>query len=181
MLTFKRGARKYKCDYGVTDIYKFYQTTAKEPVDKKTWKSIVEEFNTISLRSCIYEGRELNLPCRLGSIRIKKRAKSLKLREDGSVDTDHLSVNWKKTKLMWMKKYPDKTPEEIAGIPIEEKKLIYNLNEHTGKHTFKFYWDKVTNIIPNKTYYRIRIIRELRREIAKAIFNNDQLQYIYFK
>ena len=51
MLTFKRGARKYTCDYGVNDIYKFYQTTAREPVDRKTWKSIVDEFNTISLRS----------------------------------------------------------------------------------------------------------------------------------
>jgi len=181
MLTFKRGARKYKCDYGTSDIYKFYISQAKEPVERKIWKSIVEEFNTISLRSCIYDGREFNLPYRLGGIRIRKRSKSLKFKEDGSVDTEHISVDWKKTKLMWMKKYPDKTPEEISAIPVIEKRLIYHLNEHTNKHSFKFYWDKITSIIPNKTYYRVRIIRELNREVAKAIFHNDQLQYIYFK
>lgn len=182
MLKFRRGEKwRYKCDYGSQDIYEFYKTQSKNPVDKKIWKNIVQEFNTISLRSCIYEGRILTLPSRLGSIRIRKRSRPIKLREDGSVFTENLAVDWKKTKAMWEKKYPDLTSDEIANIPIKEKKLIYNLNEHTNKHSFKFFWDKITSNIPNQNYYRLKIIRTLNREIARAIFNNDQLQYIYFK
>lgn len=180
MLTFKRGERKYKCDYGVNDIYNFYKEKSKVPIDKKKWKAIVQEFNTITLRSCIYDGKEISLFYRLGSLRVRKKNKQFKLNEDGSVNTKNLTVDWKKTKLMWSKKYPDLTPEQIAQIPVEEKKLIYNLNEHTNKNTFKFYWDKLTCIVPNQQYYRFKVIRTFRREIARAIFNNSELQYIYF-
>jgi hypothetical protein len=181
MLAFGRGKGRYKGDYLTKDLYIFYKDTTKDAVDYTTWLSIVREFNKISLMSCIYDSREITLPGRLGSVRIRKRKKHMKFNEDGSVNKKNLAVDWKKTKIKWKEKYPNLSIKEISDLPTEEKGLIYILNEHTNGYTFKFIWDKVISNIPNQNVYRMKLLRDINREVKEALVHNKELQYTYFE
>ena len=181
MLQFARGKRKYKSDCSIDDIYKFYASKNLDPVSSKVWKEITQEYNKEILRAIIYDHIIFTMPFRLGKIRIRKHKKEIHITEEGKVDTTRLTANCKKTKAMWEAKYPDKTPEEIASIPIEEKGIIYILNEHTDGYTFKFYWDRTISDVKNQTYYVFKPVRKVNREINIALAQNSELQYYYFE
>jgi len=183
MLNFGKGhgPRKYKSDYVLREVYAFYATKQPDPVSYKIWKELILKYNQAMMHHIIYDHSEWVLPKRLGTLRVKKKKKVLAVKEDGTIDKNRLKADWKKTKLMWEKKYPGKTEEEINLIPIEEKGIIYILNEHTEGYTFKFYWDRKASNVPQQNYYSFKVIRKYNRELAKALDTNPELQYYYFE
>lgn len=165
MIKFKRGKGKVRSDFGLADIYKYYLDNNKRTVDKALFRTICKEFNTKALDGVIYDGTDLNLGARLGSIRIRKFNNKPKLNEDGEL-ANKFSVNWPATHIRWKELYPDKTDEEILAM--KGKRVVYHLNEHTDGWVMKWHWDKITCNVPNQSAYRFEPNRTIKREAANA-------------
>jgi len=162
---FGRGKNKIKVDKGFPELYKAYKKECDNPIDKNTFKSIIKEFNNKMLDSVIYEGDDFSFAYRMGSLRIRKFDYSLKVDEEGNIK-NRLKPNWEKTLKRWKELYPDHNREDMTKI--EDKPIIYHLNEHTDGYVFKWYWDKITCNAPNQTAYRIEVLRDTKRKASKA-------------
>jgi len=161
---FKRGKRKFKTSYTYKDLYKYYKDNTFNPVDYKTYIDVIKRYFDIIMPMIIEENLEIRLPARLGHFRIRERLYEIKLNDRGEVDKRHLQVNYKKTKELWKKKYPDKTTEELRKI--RNKPLVYYLNEHSDGKIYAFYWDKVVCNITNQKYYKIKVIRKWKNYLS---------------
>lgn len=181
MLSFKRGNRRYKADFSIKEIYDYYITKHENCVDAKVYKDVLKKFHQRWFNLAITTGMELYFPYRLGSLRIRKKKKKPKLTPEGNLSRRNLAINWIETKQMWVEKYPDLTPEQIAEIPVEEKGFKYNYNDHTGRYTFKFHWDKLTSNIPNKSWYSFKPIRDFKTQLAKELKTNSKTQYLFLE
>lgn len=175
---FGRGKNKIGVDYAFNDIYEFYKNNSKTSLDKKTVRKVLTELNTELLKLVVYEGYDLYMGSRLGSIRIRKFNNSLRLDKNGEI-ANKLKVDWHKTRKKWEELYPKKSPEEIKKI--KDKPLVYHLNEHTDNYVFKWYWDKVTCNIPNQSAYFFEPIRPFKREAAQAWKTIPELKNIYYE
>lgn len=102
----------------------------------------------------ILEGFELQLPLRLGSIKISCRQLDIKY-NDGKIN---LPINWKATK-EYFKEH---------GV----KKYIYHMNVHNDK-ICKVKWLPNGCNWKNKSYYVFKPCRQLKRNIAKKIINEN--------
>jgi hypothetical protein len=174
---FGRGGNKIQADYTFTDFYKEYKKSAKKPINKKDAREIIQKYNTEMLKKVIYDGFDFPLRPKLGSIRIRKFDNSLKLNENGEI-RNKLSPNWTKTVQLWKNKYGDLSPEELKEI--EDKPIVYHLNEHTDGIIFKWFWDKVTCTVPNQSAYSLSIIRQMKREAAQAWKKVPSLKDVYY-
>ena len=179
MISFKRGKRKTIADYKTQDIYKHYKIKCKErnlePVPYGKFAKILRVFNENRINLVIMENIEFHMPFRTGSIRVKKKEVKIKIKDNGDVDKRNLSINWKKTKEYWMKQYPNLTSEEIKEIP--NKKLIYELNEHTDGFRFIYYWDKITCNIKNQSAYSFTATRTNKEKLTVALKTIRNLNY----
>jgi len=179
MISFKRGRRKTIADFKSLDIYKHYKQRCKDknmiPVKYSQFARILQTFNTNRINLTIMENIEFHMPYRTGSIRIKKKEVRVKLDDNGDVDKRNLSINWKKTKEHWIKKYPNKTSEEIKLI--SNKKLIYELNEHTEGFRYVYYWDKITCNIKNQSAYIFNTTRTNKEKLTIALKTIKNLNY----
>jgi hypothetical protein len=118
----------------------------------------------------VFETLDYRMPSHLGYLRVKKKLVEPKLYENGDIDTRRLSVNWKKTKQLWQKIYPEKTAEEIKNI--KDKPLVRELNEKTNGYRMTWFWDKSTCNLKNQTAYYIKITRDNCRILSGGIRSN---------
>lgn len=161
---FKRGKRKYKTDYGYKDLYKHYLDNHPDNVDYKTYIEVMKRYYDLIMPMVIEEGLEIRLPARMGHFRIKQHNYEIRLNDKGELDKRHLIVNYKKTKDLWEKKYPGKTPEELKKI--KDKPLVYHLNEHSDGKLYIFFWDKVVCKAPHQRYYKIIVTRKWKNYLS---------------
>ena len=113
----------------IRSSYREYKKNFSNTVDIKTYIEISTKYIKF-LMSKVFEGEEVTLPARLGTIRIVGTRQEVKVDENGNIKG--LSPNWKKTKELW-----DSNSEAKAN-----KKLIYNTNEHSSGIRYKFIWSK---------------------------------------
>ncbi len=175
MLQFKRGKRKVLADYKLKDLYNYYSSEVKDPVDKETYKRVLGKIYPEIIKMIIFENMEFYFPNRLGTFRIKKKLTEVKLTEEGEVDVRALSIDWKKTKALWVEMYPDKKPKDFKAI--KDKPLIRELNEHTDGWRYTWYWDRFTSNIPHQSYYTLDLNREYDRLLSKAAKTINNLEY----
>jgi hypothetical protein len=176
MLVYKRGKNKVLADYKIGDIYKFYKEVHGEKalpraVVHEIYKRIFPEI----VKLIVFDNLDYRMPCRLGSLRVKKKKAEPILDKDGNLDTRKLSINWKKTKALWEKLYPDKTAEEIKLI--EDKPRVREINEHTNGYRMTWFWDKVTCNIPNQNAYYVNMCRDADKILSSGVKTNDLNYY----
>jgi hypothetical protein len=176
---YLRGKGKLTTDFGLDDCYKFYAKTYSNTVDKHIYRNVCNEFNTEMLRKVVYDGQDFDLGSRLGFIRIRKFNNKLKVDKTTGKIKNKLKVDWGKTLAYWKKLYPDKTPEEIKLI--ENKPLIYHINDHTDQWVMKWHWDKITSNVKNQSAYRFEPNRTIKREAAKAWKEIPGLKNLYYE
>lgn len=125
------------------DSYKKYKEefskNSKSIIEYKLYRSICEDFNKELMNSIILEGELFKIPYRLGHLRIKKR-----------------KINIKNLKYDY-------------GIYNKEDLKNKHLNEHSGNYYVRFYWNKVMNVIKNKTAYCFIPTRANKRNLASII------------
>ena len=138
----KRGKRRMPMDYTLEEIYKEYKAEHKRDgfnIDKKTFVKIAVYFNKRAIDLILDKSRTLELPYRLGNIRIKKTMAYSKKKK----------INW--------------------ALSNKCKKLIYHLNEHSAGYHYKFHWSKIGCNAVNKSAYSYKSGRINERRLAKII------------
>ncbi len=151
---------KVKCDYGINDYWKHYNTVVKEPVSEKIYKGVLLDYLKANRNYISKFGYTFNLPRRLGRIEIRKFKQEIKVNRDGEIE-NNLTVNWQATKKLWRDNAEAK----------EKKILIRYTNEHTRGYAFRAYYFKNSANFKNKSVYGMQVNRELRRNMSTGIFN----------
>jgi len=176
----KRGKNKIKPDYGIKDFFNYYKDNAKEPIlDYNKFVSIWKDCSHAISKLIIYRNLDFSIPARLGNLQIRKLKSKVFLNPDGSLNKNKLAINYKASWEKWIKEYPNLTNEEIAKL--KDKKPVYHLNEHTDGYRVKWVWDKFTATIKNQSIYSLKMTRQNKQELSKAIKNYKTDYYEYDK
>lgn len=141
---------KHSYQYYIKDIAE----TSKYRVEYNLYRSICEEANKLLSSLIVDEGLFLNVPYRLGNIRIKKR-----------------KINFKNLKPNF-------------GLYNESEGEIKNkhLNEHSGGYYCMFYWNKKACVVKNKSAYSFIPTRYNKRYLASQLkLRGKELINSYFE
>lgn len=165
LINFKRrilkvdGPKNHKIrnSLGVYDAYKYYRKV--KPKDKEyiltesQYFSIIRKINNI-LANQISLGHEVILPCKMGKIELRKYPKTVRIDENGKVQTN-LPIDWDRTLELW---YNDEESRNNKTLIKEECNEIYKLlyNKSSAQYT-------------NKAYYGFSFNRELKKLLKRNI------------
>lgn len=144
-----------KTEVNTRSSYKLYLSLTKFPQDVKVYILIANAYMKFLIDRVI-DGDEITLPARLGSLSIIGNKRKLKFTEEGK---PILPPNWAKTKKLW-----DNNPKAK-----EDKKVIYCTNEETDGIVYKYLWSKNRVPIENKTLYALRLTRDNKRAVNRAL------------
>lgn len=132
--------------HSTQDFYKHF--TSKFPeyntVAYDTYREIILSYFRFLSNQIVEEGRVVELPCRLGVIRIIKH-------KPKTLSGDSLCVDFKNTK--------------------DLSKTIFHLNEHTRGFKYRFLWSKQEAIFINKSKYQLIMSRANKRRLAYILKN----------
>lgn len=148
---------KLKSSYSVTDYYSFYKKKTENPVELKTYRKILDEFNQGIADLIIEEGIDFVMPSLNFEITIRKDKRKPSIK-NGKV-VNNTPVDPVATRKLW-----DRDEEA------KDKKILvrYN-NSHSSGYVFRIYCKKFRSSLKNKTMFRFRPIRQMKRKLAKAI------------
>lgn len=127
-------------DYHTSDIYRFYKSKTSNPVNWKTFKQILLEFNDAVIENIIMKGHRYNQGAYLSTLGVLKIER----------DPNTLAVNWKKS-------------HKLKQQLLSEGKKLYNsetgeghkwLVYYTDNYYYRIWWNKASCNIPNKSVYK---------------------------
>jgi len=152
-----------KTDLNIRDSYERYKELSDNPMDIKSYVNLINNYNKF-LTSKIFEGYEITLPARFGTMMVTGKKQDIKYDDDG---LPRLPVNWPNTWQLW------------KNNPEAEKRnqKIYFTNEHSDGVRYKFFWSKKRILVSNKNLYSLRMTRKNKRNLA-AFINDGKEYYI---
>lgn len=165
LINFKRkilkvdGPRKHKIrnSWGVYDCYKYYRKNKPEGKEyimtESQYFAIIRHINNI-LAKQLSRGNSINLPCRMGTLELRKYDKVVKIGEDGKVHTN-LPIDWDKTLELW---YND-----------EESRNNKTLVRIESKDLFKLILNRTSANYENKSFYEFIFNKDLKRTLKQNI------------
>lgn len=131
--------------HSVQDFYKYFITKSPEYfIEYSQYREIVLKYFKFLSEQVIEEGRVVEIPCRLGTVRIIKH-------KPKTLTGDSLCVDFKSTK--------------------DLSKTIFHLNEHTRGFKYRFLWSKKEAIFINKSKYQLIMSRTNKRRLAYILKN----------
>ena len=138
---------KYKREaYTIADFYESYCEYTKDnplyQVAYKTFRDVVTEYFRYLRDEIIENGKEVRLPCRMGSLSIVKHKP---------------------------KEYTGKSLRIDYAESKKYGKMIFHLNEETGGYKYRFYWNKQNMLTTNKTHYQLIMTRDNKRHLAQIL------------
>lgn len=140
----------------VRDSYKSYKQSTENPVDIKTYILYANEYHKFLVEK-VFNGDEVTLPLRSGTLSIIGRKQKITFDEEGKMKG--LAPDWVKTKQLW-----DSNPEAK-----EKKQLLYHTNSHTDNTIYRFLWSKKRILTENKILYSLKMTRENKRRVHNLI------------
>lgn len=149
-----------KTDCNIRDSYKIYKKKEDCNLDIKSYIEICNDYNKF-LMNKVFEGFEVVLPLRLGTLQITGTKQKIEFNENGE---PKLPPDWKKTKELW-----DKCPECK-----EKRQRVFHTNDHTGGVRYKLIWSKNRVILRNKSFYSFRLTRTNKREIYQRVLRGKE-------
>ena len=118
-------------------------------IDYTKYRAIVTDYFKYLQQRLIEEGKMIKLPYRMGNVQVvKSRPKHL--------DKRSLRIDYQATK--------------------QENKLVLLLNEHSDFFKYRYWWNKVDMMVPNKSQYQLVATRANKRRLAQII-KNKELDY----
>jgi len=155
-----RRIHRIKADFGSGHYYNhFVKTTGHKEIPRILFGEVMRDFNDHVRNRISTKGAEYSMPCRTGKIELRKSKKEVKINDDGKI-INNLPVNWKASRELW-------ADNENA----KEKKIkIRYTNEHTDGHTFRIFYRRSKANYKNKTIYKMRFNRTMKRQLSIAIF-----------
>lgn len=113
-------------------------------VEYKLFREILIDYFKYLRNNLIEEGKEVKLPCRLGTVAVVKH-------KPKGYTSKSLRVDYKSSR-------------DIG-------KLVLHLNEHTDGYKYRFYWSKSNVIVTNKSKYQLVMTRHNKRRLAYILKN----------
>lgn len=150
---------KVKSDYGVNDYFKFFKKNYSSNIDRKTYGLVLKEFNSHVRDRLSKKGAGYVIPKRLGKIELRKVKTEVKIDEKGNI-INRLPTNWQETRKLWRENPSAK----------EKKIKIKFTNEHTDGYTFRIVYLRSKANYKNKSIYKMRFNRDMKRNLSKSIF-----------
>ena len=129
----------------------------------------------------LHNGDAIELPCKLGRMAIYGIPESFRDRpriEENNV-VRNLPVSWKRTIEYWRDraKALGISMTEYMEIPLgNERRYVYNFNEHTNGLTYKLMYSNRDTRVEGKTYYMFVSCRGFKRKLAELI--EDGKEYV---
>ena len=114
-------------------------------VEYRVFRDIINDYFKYLRDELIENGKEVKLPCRMGTIQI----------------VEHKP-----------KEYTGKSLRIDYAESKKAGKVIYHLNEHSNFYKYRIYWNKQNMITPNKTKYQLVMTRDNKRHLAQIIKNH---------
>lgn len=112
--------------------------------------------------SLVFNGEDVCLPGRVGSIQVVGRKMTPKIKSDGTIGG--AGPDWVKTKELW-----DRNPEAKA-----ERRIVVHLNEHTNGLRYKITWHKRRVNMENQKLYSLIFSRTNKRDVHKMILSGKE-------
>ncbi|MBO6233324.1 MAG: hypothetical protein J6N78_04615 [Clostridia bacterium] len=162
--SFKSGSKKthkFKItnSWGVYDYFKWFRKNnycgLTIVINEKVYYNIIRTINNY-YASALINGEDIQLPERMGTIKLRKLKREVYRDKNGKVKTN-LPVDWDRTLDLW---YID---EEAR----REKKLI-RFEPRSGYRLRKIY-DKTNATFNNKSFFEFKIIRKVFVNINKRV------------
>jgi len=156
----KRGKNKIQVDYSSPEIYQSYCESLIDKegiykVSKTVFTKVLKEANMALLELMMLYNFEFKIPCRLGTMSLRKKKVQYKLKEDGTLDTKGLSVNYKLTNELW-----NNDPEAKKN-----RVKIYHTNEHYDGYKVNFYWSKKNSLCKGLSIVQFKSSRYAKRKL----------------
>lgn len=134
--------------YTGKDFYKSYiDYVGDNPlyqVEYRVFRDIINDYFKYLRDELIENGKEIKLPCRLGTLSIVKH-------KPKEYSGRSLRIDYAETKKVG--------------------KVVYHLNEITNGYKFRFYWNKHNTLVKNKTKYQLVMTRANKRRLAYILKN----------
>lgn len=152
MNEYNKSANKTK-SYTIASFYNDYLDSIEKDtvydINYTKYRAIVTDYFQYLRQKLIEEGKMIKLPYRMGNVQIvKSRPKHL--------DKRSLRIDYQATK--------------------QENKLILLLNEHSDFFKYRYWWNKLDMMVPNKSQYQLVATRANKRRLAQII-KNKELDY----
>lgn len=145
MMLDKRMKNK---SYTITDFYKAYCEYVDDnplyQIEYKKFREILTEYFKYLRDELIENGKEIKLPCRMGTLQIVKHKP---------------------------KEYSGKSLRIDYAASKKYGKMIFHLNEHTNGFKYRAYWNKHVMLTHNKTHYQLVMTRDNKRHLAQILKN----------
>lgn len=139
--------------YTIASFYNDYLDNIEKDtvydINYTKYRAIVTDYFKYLRQRLIEEGKMIKLPYRMGNVQVvKSRPKHL--------DKRSLRIDYQATK--------------------QENKLVLLLNEHSDFFKYRYWWNKVDMMVPNKSQYQLVATRANKRRLAQII-KNKELDY----
>lgn len=143
---------RHKIDYITTSpkAYEKFKEDSDLKIEKKVWKKVIEQFNTLMVEHMIESGETVNVIHGLGDMRVEKR--KIKPRD--------VVINGKKVR---------------TGMPIDwfetkrQGKVVYHKNYHTDGYKCNFYWSPYSARFTNAICWKFKAARLASRYLASKL------------
>lgn len=152
------GPRKHKINnsFGVYNAYKLIRKNKwfniGKPISEHDFYKIVRTVNN-KLADLLSKGHDINLPCQMGRLEIRKYDAKITLQGDKVVT--NLPIDWDRTLKLWSE--DEEAYQKRTLIKMEEKEI------------FKVYYNRGKANYTNKSFFAFDINRELKKKLKKNI------------
>lgn len=136
--------------YTIQDMYKEY--VKMYPEEHLYYLTYLEyrDITTMYLKhladKIVHKSMTVTLPFRLGKLSVIKHKPSYK-------SIRNMAMDWEATRKL--------------------NRQVRLFNEHSNGNTYRFWWDRRTCYVKNKTNYKFKAVRSITREVARLIKNKE--------
>lgn len=138
---------------GMREAFRYY-TKKSKALDEKDFRRVIRYINSL-LQESLASGEDINLPCRMGRLELRKFKTSVSFR-NGKMVTN-LPIDWNETLNLW---YEDKESFKT------KKKVRMEVPE-----VFRVYYKKSTANYNNKSFFTFKVNRDLKQKLKINIVN----------
>lgn len=154
----KPRIHKIKNSFGTYDAYKYIRKNKwfdiGQPISEHDFYSIIRKVNNL-LAEHLINGNDIILPCRMGSLEIRKFAAYISI-DDGKIKTN-LPIDWDRTLKLWSE--DEEAYKKRTLVKMEEKEI------------FKVYYNRIKANYNNKGFYEFFVNRDIKRRLKQKIKN----------
>ena len=148
---------KIRNSIGVYDAYKWIRKNKwlniGRALKEHEFYSVIRTVNNL-IASQIIKGEDINLPCRMGSIQLRKYNRVISTDSTGKI-VSNLPIDWDKTLQLWHDSTPDYVGKTLVRMDVPE--------------IFKVCYLRSTATYNNKAFYDISFNKDLKIDLKNNI------------